>query len=161
MNKKGFTLVELLVTVAIIGILAAIAIPMYIGYQKGAARQEATTNLNGLSLCLEEYFAENNRYLPSTDAPPQTYTWSVDNNGVDNSPAPTLASWLTCFNPRKASGGAVNKYAYTLTVGTTTTYTASAIPQRGPVAGDATFTLDNTGLKNGTLNGAVDNPWPQ
>lgn len=62
MNKKGFTLTELLIVVAIIGILAMIAIPAYIGQQKNAARTEAYTNLQNLRLLEEQFFAENGAY---------------------------------------------------------------------------------------------------
>ena len=61
-NKKGFTLLELLIVVAIIGILAVIAIPGYIGYQRRAVRSEAFANLEALRLLEEQFFAENNRY---------------------------------------------------------------------------------------------------
>lgn len=64
MNKKGFTLIELMITVAIIGILAAIAIPGYIGQQRRAARTEAYTNLESLRLLEEQFFAENGCYQP-------------------------------------------------------------------------------------------------
>lgn len=62
MNRKGFTLIELIVVVAIIGILAVIAIPAYIGQQKSATRTEAFTNLQNLRLLEEQYFAENGCY---------------------------------------------------------------------------------------------------
>jgi prepilin-type N-terminal cleavage/methylation domain-containing protein len=62
MNKKGFTLIELLITVAIIGILAAIGIPAYIGQQKNAARTEAYTNLQNLSLLEAQQFADQGSY---------------------------------------------------------------------------------------------------
>lgn len=62
MNKKGFTLTELLIVVAIIGILAAVAIPAYIGQTKRAARTEAYTNLQNLRLLQEQFFAENAAY---------------------------------------------------------------------------------------------------
>jgi len=47
-KKSGFTLIELMIVVAIIGILAAIAIPAFIGYVKRAKTSEATGNLNAL-----------------------------------------------------------------------------------------------------------------
>jgi prepilin-type N-terminal cleavage/methylation domain-containing protein len=62
MNKKGFTLIELIIVVAIIGILAVIAIPAYLGQQKRAARTEAYSNLANLRLLEEQFFAENGRY---------------------------------------------------------------------------------------------------
>ncbi len=66
MNRKGFTLIELLIVVGIIGILAAIAIPGYIGQQKRASRTEAYTNLENLRLLEEQFYAENGRYAAST-----------------------------------------------------------------------------------------------
>ncbi|MDP2753215.1 MAG: prepilin-type N-terminal cleavage/methylation domain-containing protein [Nitrospirota bacterium] len=65
MNKRGVTLIELLIVVAIIGILAMIAIPAYVGQQKGAARTEAYSNLQNLRLLEEQFFAENGAYTIS------------------------------------------------------------------------------------------------
>ncbi|MDI6744306.1 MAG: prepilin-type N-terminal cleavage/methylation domain-containing protein [Thermodesulfovibrionales bacterium] len=72
MNKKGFTLTELLIVVAIIGILAMIAIPSYIGQQRNAARTEAYTNLQTLRLLEEQFFAENGGYAPTPAPGPVT-----------------------------------------------------------------------------------------
>lgn len=60
--KKGLTLIELLIVLAIISILALIGVPAYIGQQKRAARTEAYTNLESLRLLEEQYFADNGTY---------------------------------------------------------------------------------------------------
>jgi type IV pilus assembly protein PilE len=64
-NTKGFTLLELIIVVAVIGLLAVIAIPGYIGQQRKAVRTEAFANLEALRLLEEQFFAENNRYTIS------------------------------------------------------------------------------------------------
>jgi prepilin-type N-terminal cleavage/methylation domain-containing protein len=65
MNKKGVTLIELLIVIGIIGILAMIALPAYIGQQKNATRTEAYSNLQNLRLLEEQFYAENARYTVS------------------------------------------------------------------------------------------------
>jgi type IV pilus assembly protein PilA len=61
-TKKGFTLVELMIVVAIIGILAAIAIPNFIKFQAKAKQSEAKTNLKGLFQAQKSYYAERDTY---------------------------------------------------------------------------------------------------
>ena len=60
---KGFTLIEMLITLAILGIVASIAIPAYNGYIKTAKMTEAKNNLAALRLAEEENFLENNSYF--------------------------------------------------------------------------------------------------
>lgn len=64
----GFTLVELLIVLAIISVLVIIGIPAYTGQQKRAARTEAYTNLENLRLLEEQYFADHGEYVPPKGA---------------------------------------------------------------------------------------------
>lgn len=61
-NEKGFTLIELLVVVAIIGILAAIAIPQFSAYRAQGFNARASSDLRNLATAEEAYFAANAAY---------------------------------------------------------------------------------------------------
>jgi type IV pilus assembly protein PilA len=61
-GKKGFTLIELMIVVAIIGILAAIAIPNFLRFQAKSKQSEAKTNLKAIFTAETSYFGENNSF---------------------------------------------------------------------------------------------------
>jgi len=133
-KKEGFSLVELIVVVAVIGILAAIAIPTYLGIQKKSARSEAKSNLQAISLALEGYMAENNNYGST-----QLYTYTP--GGSFNHPG----------NIEKITqiGNDIN-YNYSIRVTTLAGaphFVVSAIPARGIVAGDIRISIDSNGIK--------------
>ena len=61
-SSKGFTLIELLIVVAIIGILAAIAIPQFAKYRQNAQNSAAVSDLRNTRTALESFYADNFRY---------------------------------------------------------------------------------------------------
>lgn len=65
-KTNGFTLVELMIVIAILGIVSAIAIPAYTGYIATARMTEAKNNIAALKLAEEEFFLENNSYFYDT-----------------------------------------------------------------------------------------------
>ncbi len=60
--NTGFTLIELMVVVVIIGLLAGIAMPAYQDYSKSSRAQEATGNLMAMKTAAEQWFADNKTY---------------------------------------------------------------------------------------------------
>ena len=86
-NDKGFTLIELMIVVAIIGVLAAIAIPQYTNFRLKAKTAEAKSNLGAIRLGEEAYFTEKEEYVdcaatPTADGFPgkKAIDWSDDGN---------------------------------------------------------------------------------
>ncbi len=67
-SQKGFSLVELMVVVAIIGILATIGIPQYQKFMAKARQSEAKTHLNAIFQGESAFFTEYNEYTPSLKA---------------------------------------------------------------------------------------------
>ena len=64
-NSKGFTLIELMIVIAIIGILAAIAIPNFIAYRNKAYCSRAESDANSITAAIADYFS-----IPAHDSTP-------------------------------------------------------------------------------------------
>ncbi len=67
-RAAGFTLIEVMITVAIIGILAAIALPAYFTYIKRSRIIEATTALGDIRSQMEKYYMDNRTYVGAAGA---------------------------------------------------------------------------------------------
>jgi len=124
-KNGGFTLVELLVTVVIVAILAAIAYPLYTHYVEKSRRSAAVTALQRVASAEEKFYATNNAY---TD---QMTNLGYDKNS--NIPAPTNDDW----------------YAVSVTSANPDTYTITAVP-KNVQANDScgTYKLSSTGARS-------------
>lgn len=127
----GFTLMELMLTVVIVGILAAIAYPAFTDHLYKSRRSDGQAALMNLATYMEHYYTENNNYTGAT----LTVGGTAGTLGVNNT--------------------SIDGY-YTLTISslTPTSYTLTATPvSPGPQAGDTTcttLTLTNTNVKAAT-----------
>lgn len=143
-RSSGFTLIELMIVVAIIGIIAAIAYPSYLEYVKSARRSDAQSSLMGLASAMERHRTANNTYEGAAVGPLP----SAPANYADTSPA---------------DGGAAY-YGLTIEAASPTSYEIKADPINAQ-DGDGFLTLKNTGARgwdkddSGVATGADENTW--
>ncbi|MEC9465630.1 MAG: type II secretion system protein [Myxococcota bacterium] len=97
--SKGFTLIELMIVVAIIGILAAIAIPNFSKFQARAKQSEAKANLKGIYTAKQTQFGEKDTYLCSTGAV-TVVPGTAGNEWADQTLVSCFCDWRTEGTPR-------------------------------------------------------------
>jgi type IV pilus assembly protein PilE len=104
----GFTLIELMVTVAIMGILAAIAIPMYGDYVTRGRIIDATSKMGDIRTQMEKYFMDNRTYLngAACGAQPSIVAYNADPsaNFTLSCPGPTATTYTIQADGIKARG---------------------------------------------------------
>jgi type IV pilus assembly protein PilE len=123
-QHKGFTLIEIMIVVAIIGILMAIAIPAYGNYVKRAKITEAVSALSDMRVKLEQHFQDN-----------RTYVGACGSAGVAALPAPSKSFNFTCP---------------TLTA---TTYGVTATGKASANMGGFVYTIDHANVRASTITG--------
>jgi type IV pilus assembly protein PilE len=128
--QKGFTLVELMIVVAIIGILAAIVVPSYTDYVKRGKAAEATAALADLKSRMEQCFQDKKDYTNATCA-------------------------AICATP---AGSQYFTYSCT-PASTATTYTLAAAAVSGKGVDSFSFTIDQDGGKTSNFDGNTGNCW--
>lgn len=127
-HQAGFTLIEVMIVVAIIGILSAVVYPSYVEYVKRGQRSEARTALLEAQQYMERYYAANSRY-------------TSDAAGSVSPALPVRLQNVPANSPRYTLSVAATLNAYTLTA---------------TLLGDdkcGNLTLTNTGVKGRSATG--------
>ena len=146
----GFTLVELMVALAILAIVAAVAVPLYTNYSQRTYAAEAQADLLSGAQALERFAAVNFTYEGTAD---------TDGDGAGDGDAGPLATDI--YTPRAA---ALNRYAFTIAAAAGT-FTLTATPQAGPMATTGAMTIDEAGNRrwdrndDGDFNDTDEDNW--
>jgi type IV pilus assembly protein PilA len=136
-DDEGFTLIELLVVVVIIGVLVAIAVPVYLNYRQGAADKSAQSDLRGAISAIEQFYTDNTNSYPIGPTTVQTATFTLTGSTtakitlsdkstliyVPSSTTAPVASYKICSTN---TGGSGKIYFYDSTAGGSVSAKSSA-----------------------------------
>ena len=145
-NNKGFTLLELMVVIAIIGILSAVGIPAYTGYVADARDKEAQNSLQSIAMMQKSFYTENFYYYSTSADADQSSIINTNLFGSASGPLPTTGGFYN-FWIKNSSGGA----------------TASTFEAVAQMKNDSTktFTINEKMVKTKTRSGesAIVSGW--
>ncbi len=134
-HHAGFTLIELMIVVAIIGILATIAYPSYQDSVKKSRRADAKSALMGFVNAMERYYTENNTYCDAAATGETAVTGCGTSTPDTGKPA--------IFADEAPLDGTTKYYDLTIQAVSQTTYTLRATP-KGAQNGDGMLEIKNT-----------------
>jgi type IV pilus assembly protein PilE len=142
-HKKGFTLIELMITVAIVAVLAGIALPSYSDYVTRSKFAEATGNLADLRVKMEQAYGDNRRYNGPAAVP------VAGQCGIPGGNAPIAADaryfTYTCASTNPG-GNPIGDQQFVLT--------ATGVPAQG--LGGISFTVNHANAKQTLVTGGSD-----
>lgn len=116
--QRGFTLIELMIVVAIVAILASVALPSYQEHIRRTKVQEATSNLAAERIGMEQFFQDNRTYVGAVLKVPATKYWTYA-----FTVGPTATTYTITASP--AAGSGMSGYQYTVDQNNTKTSVAA------------------------------------